>query len=190
MKWSELLVWPRSNAVTWCVTIGATGVLKHNKCAVFTYLWWKMYSDHTYFSKAFFPYIHNNGFPKCILCFIIHSSYNTKQHTHLTHSITKEQSKQAILIVQNGPRKSKPTFPFARVLVMFSLALVYCVVFEQSVNSRAVAIPPPPQSFQHLATVLISVFMLWYGSRLLFRGPPCISSSTHCMDHRKLFFLL
>ena len=34
-------------------------------------------------------------------------------------------------------------------------------------------------SFQHLATVLISVFTLCYGSGLLFRGPPCISSTIH-----------
>jgi len=30
-------------------------------------------------------------------------------------------------------------------------------------------------SFQHLATVLISLFTLCYGPRLLFRGPPCIT---------------
>jgi len=34
-------------------------------------------------------------------------------------------------------------------------------------------------SFQHLATVLISVFALWYGPGLLFRGPPCINNRFH-----------
>ena len=67
-------------------------------------------------------------------------------------------------------------------------------MFEQLVNSRAVTISPPPPpglvvldlmllvtfniydglSFQHLATVLISVFMLCYGPGLLFRGQLCI----------------
>jgi len=32
-------------------------------------------------------------------------------------------------------------------------------------------------SFQHLATILISVFTLCYGPRLLFHGPSCISSA-------------
>ena len=32
-------------------------------------------------------------------------------------------------------------------------------------------------SFQHLATLLISVFMLCYGPGLLFRGPPCFKVS-------------
>jgi len=63
---------------------------------------------------------------------------------------------------------------------MFSLALVRILrrVFEQLVNSRAVTtfnIFYDGLSFQHLATVLISVFTLCYGPGLLFRGPFCIT---------------
>jgi len=50
-------------------------------------------------------------------------------------------------------------------------------VIEQSVNSLAVTtfnIFYDGLSFQHMATVLISVFTLCYGPGLLFRGPCCL----------------
>jgi len=50
-------------------------------------------------------------------------------------------------------------------------------VFEQLVYSRAItfSISYDGLSFQHLATVLISVFALCCGPGLLFRGPLCIN---------------
>jgi len=38
-------------------------------------------------------------------------------------------------------------------------------------------------SFQHLATVLISVFTLCYGPGLLFRGPSCVYSIDYWTQH-------
>jgi len=68
----------------------------------------------------------------------------------------------------------QPAFCFARVLVIYSLALVCCV---QRSNSRAVttfSIFYDGTSFQHMAALLIFVFTLCYGPGLLFRGPFCI----------------
>ena len=43
-------------------------------------------------------------------------------------------------------------------------------------------------SFQHLATVLISVFTLCYGPKLLFRGPFCISMRCSVFDRYRNFW--
>jgi hypothetical protein len=76
-------------------------------------------------------------------------------------------------MIQNGPRKSSPppvcTCPcdiLSLALVIFSLALVYCVEWLKLVNSRAVSISPPTAGRPRSHVV-------GYGPGLLFRGPPC-----------------
>jgi hypothetical protein len=55
--------------------------------------------------------------------------------------------------------KKYPAFRFARVLAIFSLALVckLCRVFDQLVNCRAVTIPQPPSSLAVLDRMLLAL---------------------------------
>ena len=103
-------------------------------------------------------------------------------------SISIEQSPWEVMVIYTEwATKKLPAIRFARVLVMFCVALV-CIlrrVFEQSVNCRAVTtfnIYYDGLSFQHLATVLIPVFTLCYAPGLLLRGPLCITKKLSGME--------
>jgi hypothetical protein len=98
---------------------------------------------------------------------------NMSQHELLEEfSAQLREERQRFFFQQDGTTCHTSTWLDVRSCVLMQKATTFNIFYDG-------------KSFQHLASVLISVFTLCCGPGLLFRGPPCISPlaiSLHCRE--------